>query len=231
MKTPAFLQRLRTAWHKMPAAERRRAVAAAALLSLGSYAAFHGLVSSPRLVAAQHNLGRVQQLADKARTAAPAPTAPRRSQKTPAQLARDLTLLQDKLGSQRARLISLEQRFARLDQLEEHQALRLGLTELANSADIEVMSLENKGLRREDQRLMPTLDRLREMAAKNVFRRPLLRLTARASYRGLMDFLDGVARLPHVVSPVWIKVEVKTDATADEPATMQWLELTLDLAL
>jgi len=231
MKAPALFMRVAERWTNLPAAERNRALLAAALLALGAYAGFHAFVTMPELIKARGDLTRLQGRARNLDRVPAAASKPRASRRLPVQLQQDLAALEAELAAQRTRLATLQGRFARLDHLADHQAQRLALTELANAADIEVIKLESKGVRREDQRLAPTPERLKAMAEHNVFRRPLLRLEARASYRGLMEFLDGLAGLPHVVSPVWLRIDVKTDATDTTPATRQWLELAVDLAL
>lgn len=228
---PAWWQQWQARWQAMPAAERQRALLVAALFSVGGYFAFHSLVTAPQLVKARGDLNRLAARAKKS-SAAPAPVLPQRSSgKLPAELRQDLQVLDTRLQQQQQHLAELGRRFARLDQLADHQALRLALTELANSADIEVVRLETKGLPKEEQRQVPTPERLRELAQKNVYGRPLLRLEARASYRGLMQFLDGLAGLPHIASPVSVKIEVRTDGNDSTPATRQWLEVGIDLAL
>jgi hypothetical protein len=225
------LRALKTSWTTRPAAERRRYLLVGGLLLVGLLLAFHGMVTSPALVKAEGDLSRLQGRVAKQGKRVVAPPVPRLSGKSPGLLAKEIRGLESNLNLQQARLAELEPRFAPLDSLSQHQSLRLALTALASSADLEMLKLEQKGIRKDEQNLSPTPERLRALAEANPYKRLLLRFEARASYRGLMQFLDGLAALPFVVSPVWISVEVKTDAQAGQPPRRQWLEVAMDLAL
>lgn len=225
------LRALQARWRSVTAAERRRYFLVGGMLLAGLFALFHGLVTAPALVKAQDDLTRVKGRAAKQGKQEAAPPVPRLSGKSPGLLAREVKGLESQLAIQSTRLADLDPRFAPLDKLEEQQQLRLALTALANSADLEMLKLEQKGIAREERDLSPTPERMRALAEANPYKRPLLRFEARASYRGLMQFLDGLAALPFMVSPVWISVEVKTDAREGQAPRRQWLEVALDLAL
>lgn len=225
------LRALQARWRSIPTAERRRYFLVSGMLLAGLLALFHGLVTAPALVKAQDDLTRVKGRAAKQGKQEAAPPVPRLSGKSPGLLAREVKGLESQLAIQSTRLADLDPRFASLDKLEEQQQLRLALTALANSADLEMLKLEQKGIAREERDLSPTPERMRALAEANPYKRPLLRFEARASYRGLMQFLDGLAALPFMVSPVWISVEVKTDAREGQAPRRQWLEVALDLAL
>ena len=160
-----------------------------------------------------------------------APPVPRLSGRSPSSLAKEVKNLESQLLIQRERLANLEPQFASLDDLEDHQQLRSAITALASISDMEMLKLEQKGVRKEEVGIAPTPERIKVIAAINPYKRPLLTFEARASYRGLMQFLDGLADLPFKVSPVRISVEVKTDAKDGQPPKRQWLEVALDLAL
>ena len=226
----ALRDRLTQRWQAMPAAERKRALITTVLLVFAGYAMFHAFVTMPEAKKLATDLNRARGRAQLAKESArkQRPVTPTRS---PFLLERDLGALKQVLAEQTRRLDTVRTRFADLENLAEHQQLRLGLADLANRSDIEVLSFETVGIRREEQHKAPTVERLREMAQSNRYQRPLLNMRARASYRGMMDFLDGLARLPHQVSPVRVNVQVKTNGDEHTPATRQWLELELDLAL
>ncbi|MDQ5887748.1 MAG: hypothetical protein RL210_331 [Pseudomonadota bacterium] len=227
----AWLERLQRQWQILPEAERRRVPLIVCLLLAGAYLAFYSLVTAPQISKLQGDINRLSgRLKKSATVSTPAPVV-RGSGKLPAELQQELRLVEQHLQQQQRHLQQLQARLAPLDRLADHQALRLALTELANGADIEVLRLETKGLPKEEQRQAPSVERLRELAQKNPYGRPLLRLEARASYRGLMQFLDGLADLPFMASPVAIRIEVKTDGSDTTPATRQWLEMAVDLAL
>jgi hypothetical protein len=134
-------------------------------------------------------------------------------------------------------------RFLPLDDLESLQALKSELARLAETGDMEVTALEHIYRRPEDSERPPTLELLREASEGNRYRRPLLRLKARASYRGLMQFLDGLAKLSHTAAPVWSDITVKSDRRppaqdnniigggGDTGPSKQWLEVEIRLAI
>ncbi|MBP6490194.1 MAG: hypothetical protein KA733_00500 [Thauera sp.] len=223
-------QRLRARWMALPAAERKRALLVGGLLVFSLFAGVHAFVTQPALTKLGTELNRARGRAQENAKAVPAP-AGRTPLRSPHALQADLDALDEALRTARSRRDRVRARFVDVADLAGHQALRLGVSSLANDSDIEVAAIETVGVRREEQRLAPTVERLLEMARANPYGRPLMRLRARASYRGLMDFLDGLAELPHVAAPVRIAIEVRTDATPDAPASRQWLEIDLELAL
>ncbi|MDR2164930.1 MAG: hypothetical protein LBO79_04725 [Zoogloeaceae bacterium] len=140
----------------------------------------------------------------------------------------------EKLERERARF---ERRFLPLDDLESLQLLKSELTRLAESGDMEVLALEHIYARAEDRERPPTLELLKE-ASQNAYQRPLLSLKARASYRGLMQFLDGLDTLTYAAAPVWSNIAVKTGKTAGSSDSLnnsaqvkQWLEVEIRLAV
>jgi hypothetical protein len=225
------LRALKTRWQSVPAADRRRYFLVSGMFLAGLLALFHGLVTSPALTKAQDDLSRIKGRASQLGKQVVAPPVPRLSGKSPGLLAKEVKGLEGQLNIQRARLVEFEPRFASLDDMAAQEQLRLELTALASRADLELLKLEQKGIRKEEKDLAPSPERLRALAEANPYKRPLLRFEARASYRGLMQFLDGLATLSYTVSPAWISVEVKTDAKEGQAPRQQWLEVALDLAL
>ncbi|MDR1853635.1 MAG: hypothetical protein LBR05_01865 [Azoarcus sp.] len=140
------------------------------------------------------------------------------------------------LEAERNRLVA---RFLPLEDLESLQALKTELTRLAASGDMEITALEHIYQRAEDRERAPTLELLKSAAASNPYKRPLLRLKARASYRGLMEFLDGLTRLSRIAAPVWSDVSVRAEDEAARAANVignpgaprQWLEVEIRLAI
>ena len=57
-------------------------------------------------------------------------------------------------------------------------------------------------------------------------------MRARASYRGLMQFLFGLSDLPYVAAPVWsdITIGVERNPKTQVPVR-QWLEITIRFAV
>jgi hypothetical protein len=225
------LSTLAARWRVLKPEERKRYVLALSVILLGGLALFHALVTTPTQLKAERDLIRVKgrvSLLDKQKAT---PPVPRLSGKSPMVLAREVQGLETRLVDQRARLTDLEPRFLGIDDLDGQQQQRLAITALAGSADMEMLTLEQKGIRKEEKHLAPTPERMRALAEANLYKRPLLHFEARASYRGLMQFLDGLSTMNHAVSPVWLSVEVKTDAREGKAPSRQWLEVAADLAL
>lgn len=140
------------------------------------------------------------------------------------------------LEAERARLNA---RFTPLDDLETLQALKSDLTRLAESGDMEITALEHIYRRPEDRDHPPTPELLKSASEGNPYKRPLLRLKARASYWGLLAFLDGLSTLPQIAAPVWSDISVKTgdlnrdrgDVFGIAQAPRQWLEVEIRLAI
>ncbi|MDR0528997.1 MAG: type II secretion system protein M [Zoogloeaceae bacterium] len=141
----------------------------------------------------------------------------------------DLARARASLERQEAELERLLARFVPLEDLESLQMLKAELTRLAENGDMEVIALEHIYRRPEERDRPPTLELLKESMTANPYKRPLLRLKARASYWGLIAFLDGLSGLSHVAAPVWSDVSVKSDAAPN--STRQWLEMEIRLAI
>lgn len=156
------------------------------------------------------------------------------------QARQELTKAQESLGILDQELVRLDRRFIPLEDLESLQALKSELTRLAEEGDMEIIALEHIYRRPEDRERPPSLELLKEASLANPYKRPLLSLRARASYRGLMQFLDGLQQLSRIAAPVWSHIEVKSDK-ADKPkrgndfdsagTPRQWLEVELRLAI
>jgi hypothetical protein len=157
------------------------------------------------------------------------------------EIQKELAQARETLAGQEEKLGRLNARFAPLNDLESMQSLRSEITRLAESGDMEIVALEHIYRRAEDKDRPPTLDLLKEAAQDSPYRRPLLRLRARASYRGLMQFLDGLRTLTFIVAPVSSSIQVRMDLApqrdapvlgpAGQRAAKQWLEVEIRLAV
>lgn len=158
------------------------------------------------------------------------------------QAAQELAKAQESLAVLNQEQARLNGRFIPLKDLESLQALKSALTRLAEEGDMEIIALEHIYRRPADRERPPTLELLKEAGQDNPYKRPLLSLRARASYRGLMQFLDGLQQLPRIAAPVWSNIEVNSDqpekgsrsnaATPANAATpRQWLEVEIRLAI
>jgi type II secretory pathway component PulM len=237
------LHHLAAFWHHFTPAERHQTVGALCFL----LALFYGLLF---WYPDHKQLGdltyKQQKQAVRDRTAAKANSDPTKNkalqnfnidgldvQATRQELARAQASLAT-LDTEQTRLMA---RFVPLEDLESLQALKSELARLAESGDMEVTALEHIYRRPDDRERPPTLELLKEASAANPYKRPLLRLQARASYRGLMEFLDGLPKLSKIAAPVWSDITVKTDRPSrDKPlnslgVSRQWLEVEIRLAI
>lgn len=217
-------------WSALPENERRRVPMVLGILLLASTLLLHGVVNLPARTKAEQTLSRMTGRALKAK-AGPKVAVPRWTGRSPAALGIEVAGLKEELQTQKAKLALLEPRFAALSEIGPTRELVDALTRLAEASDMELTLLEQKGLKREEKGQPPSVERLAQLASQSPYKRPLVRLTARASYRGLMGFLEGLAELPHETAPVWVSVEVKTDASGGQRPRLQWLEVTMDLNL
>lgn len=145
---------------------------------------------------------------------------------------KELETLRARLDETRAAVQSLNAAFVPLEDTLAMNALKTGLTSLAEAGDMEVLAVEHIYARPDDKDRPPTPQLIAEAARSNPFQRPLLLLRARASYGGLMQFLFGLAELPYVASPVWsdIAVGVERHPETKQPVR-QWLEVTIRFAV
>ncbi|MDR2260139.1 MAG: hypothetical protein LBE06_04225 [Azoarcus sp.] len=149
---------------------------------------------------------------------------------------KDLDQVRATLTRQEAELSRLTARFTPLDDLESVQMLKSELARLAESGDMEVIALEHIYRRPDDRDRPPSQELLKDSAQGSPYRRPLLRLKARASYRGLMQFLDGLGALTYIAAPVWSDIQVGVDTRPRDilgtsNAPKQWLEVEIRLAI
>lgn len=224
------LQALQDRWQRLSPADRRRVPLVLGIVLVAAALLAHALVTLPERTKLTQDLSRVRGRADQLKKAPKVPL-PRWTGKSPTTLAREVAGLKAELERQRARLADLEPRFAPLDELEPNRQLLDALAQLAERSGLDLELLETRGLKKEDRALAPSLQRLQQLAQSNPYKRPLVRLQARASYRGLMQLLDGLQAMPYRVSPVWLSLEVKTDAPAAGRPRLQWVQLTMDLTL
>ncbi|MDR0672958.1 MAG: hypothetical protein LBF93_04695 [Zoogloeaceae bacterium] len=141
------------------------------------------------------------------------------------------------LETERERLLA---RFVPLDDLETLQAMKSGLARLAENGDMEVTALEHIYHSSGGHDRPPTPELLKSESEKSPYKRPLLRLKAKASYWGLMQFLDGLSSSLRVAAPVWSDISVKVEKARSSnsqnvfgaaEAPKQWLEVEIHLAI
>lgn len=220
-------------WQALSTRDRNVAVALAVALLIGLYALLAWPHSGGRLKEMEYQQQK-QRARQKAGAGRPAATQalPDLGGQSPEQARKELDALRARIEDLKARQTALRARLLNLDDTEGMLALKSQLISLAENGDMEVQSLEHVFVREGDQNRPPTPELLAEAAGRNPYKRPLIRLKARASYRGLMQFLGGLGRLDHIAAPVKADVRVKS-APAGTPATspQQWLEVELQFAI
>lgn len=222
------LQVLGKAWQKMPAKERNLVTAVVALIVVGLY----GLLVWPRTDDRVSRLDyELAKMAAREKATRRAPTQelvppPSLGGKSPPEAERELAELKQQLERVRGEVLALKQRFVPMDDSLAMNALKSGLTALAEAGDMEVTAIEHVYERKEDKDRPPTPELIQKAAQANPFRRPLVILRARASFRGLMAFLEGLQDLPYIAAPVGcdIVVRVERDPKTELPIR-QWLDV------
>lgn len=224
----------RRSWEKLPASDRNLRTAAVGGVLIALYAGLVWLPANERIAKLEYDL---QKMTVREKSAAKAEAKP--LQPPPSLGGRNLREAESELQGLKAQLDelslelrSLNARFVPLDDSLAMNALKSGLTSLAEAGDMEVMAIEHVYTRSEDKDKPPTPQMLQEAAKTNPFKRPLLVLHARASFRGLMQFLDGLNQLPYVAAPVGsdIKVEVERHPQTQAPVR-QWLDVRIKFAV
>lgn len=224
----------RRTWEKLPAKDRNLRTAAVAFALIGIYAVLLWPQAGKRIGKLEYDLEKMavrEKSAAKteAKPLVPPPSLGGRNQRD-AEL--ELQGLKTQLEEVTLELRGLNARFVPLDDSLAMNALKSGLTSLAEAGDMEVMAIEHVYTRSEDKDKPPTPQMLQEAAKGNPFKRPLIVVHARASFRGLMQFLDGLHQLPYVAAPVGsdIKVEVERNPQTNAPIR-QWLDVRIKFAV
>lgn len=224
----------RQGWEKLPAKDRNLRTASIALLLIGLYAVLVWPQANKRIGKLEYDLEKMAVREKSAAKAEAKPLAPPPSLGGKSQRDAELEFqaLKTQLDEVRLELRGLNARFVPLDDSLAMNALKSGLTSLAEAGDMEVMAIEHVYSRSEDKDKPPTPQMLQEAAKGNPFKRPLIVLRARASFRGLMQFLDGLNQLPYVAAPVGsdIRVEVERNPQTNAPIR-QWLDVRIKFAV
>lgn len=223
-------------WVALSARDRNIAIGVAIAICVGIYALLIWPMAGKQIARIEYDLQK-QAVRDKAssKATAAAPQAQLMAGlggKNVSEAKRELDSLKRQLEDKRAELTRLNAGFVPMDDLLAMNVLKAGLTSLAEAGDMEVLALEHVQGRTDDKDRAPTVQAIREAALANPFKRPLVTMRARASYHGLMQFLDGLSALPYVAAPVAsdIEVEVERDPKTQAPIR-QWLRIQIKFAL
>lgn len=225
------MNRLIEAWRGLPAETRRTLLAGLAVLFIVFYA---GVVWKTH-----KSLGEVRYALEKqaARTREIGTKNDVPSSDLgggdPAQIARELAALKQRLVDEDAKAYALRRQFLDYERTDTAQELKDRLTRLVDQGDMELIGLTHVFARKEDRDRAASKELLDAAAKANRFGRPLLQLRVRSSYEGLMEFLDGLDTLPWIVSPVSADIAVKVDdKLRDERGEpLRWLEAEFRLAI
>lgn len=231
---PSRLRSLLTFWRGLPAKEKNTYTAISIALCIAVYFGLIWPLGHTRLGKIEYEMEK-QGMREKASAKVanlPPPPPPNLGGKNPTEARRELDALRQQLEETRKDVARLNASFVPLDDTLALNVLKTGLTSLAESGDMEVLALEHVYLRVEDKDRPPTPQMIKEAAQANPFRRPLIVMRARASYRGLMQFLDGLADLPYVAAPVSSDISVKVERNPQTGAPLrQWLEVQIRFAV
>lgn len=228
------LRQARAAWSRLSAKDKNTYTAVAGAVVAAVYFALLWPLAHQRLTRMEYDLEKqaVREKNAAKQQAAPAAPPPNLGGRNPKEAERELEALHSQLEETRAEVARLHAAFVPLDDTLAMNALKTGLTRLAEAGDMEVLALEHVYLRTEDKDRPPSVELIREAAQGNPFKRPLVVMRARASYRGLMQFLAGLSSLPYVAAPVWSDIAVQVERPAEgRSAGRQWLEVKIRFAV
>lgn len=225
------MNRLFDAWRRLPAETRRTLLAGISVLFLVVYTGVvwktHKALGETRY-ALEKQAARTRELGAKAN-----PPPSDLGGGDPAQVARELAAIKQRLVEEDARAYALRRQFLDYERTDAAQELKDRLTQLVDQGDMELIGLTHVFANKEDRDRAASRELLDAAAKANRFGRPLLRLRVRSSYEGLMEFLHGLDTLPWIVSPVAADIAVKVnDKARDERGEpLRWLEIEFRLAI
>ncbi len=230
----SHIRRWQRAWQKRPDKERNLIVAGSGLGLIILYAVLLFPLADRRIEKMAYDLEKIAirskaTAKSEAKSAAPPAALLGKSQ---SQAEQELKDLRSQIESLSGEMQQVRAQFIPLDDSLAMNALKSGLTSLAEAGDMEVMAIEHVVTRSEDKDRAPTPAMIKEAAEANPFKRPLIVMRARASFRGLMQFLDGLNQLPHVAAPIAsdIKVVVERNPQTNAPVR-QWLDVKIKFAI
>jgi hypothetical protein len=226
-------------WRKLSGAQRWQAVLGLCVFLIGFYALIIHPVGKNKLETLRYREEKLNIRIKNSGGGGFTPGKQDKNELSMEQANREVAKVEATLNDLKKEQQRLLQRFVALDDLEGLQVLKSALAQLAESGDMEITAIEHIYARKEDRDAPPTQERLLFAGQENPYKRPLLRFKARASYRGLMRFLDGLGDLPYLAAPVWSDIHVNSekrpkttgnnlDTSASKPR--EWLEVEIHLA-
>lgn len=221
-------------WERLSPKERNLHAAGVAMTLIAAYALLLWPQTSSRIskLAYDQEKMAVREKNSAQNAAKPVAPPPSLGGKSLPAARTELAELESQLKTVRSELQHLNARFVPLDDSLAMNALKSGLTSLAEAGDMEVTAIEHVYLRIEDKDRPPTPQLIQEAAKQNPFKRPLMVMKARASFRGLMQFLDGLVSLPYVAAPVGCEITVEAERHPQTNAVIrQWLQVNIKFAV
>jgi hypothetical protein len=146
------------------------------------------------------------------------------------QARREIAKVEATLSGMKTEEKRLLERFVALDDLEGLQVLKSALARLAETGDMEIIAIEHI-YAQAGRDTPPTRELLMAAGQENPYKRPLLRFKARADYRGLMRFLDGLEELPYIAAPVWSDIRIGSGKNAPTRANEAAARLEVEIHL
>ncbi len=148
---------------------------------------------------------------------------------TVAELSTSLNVLRTATENVKKREVAIRQKMAPRGDLDAHQKLKVAISQLASNSDMLLDKMTDVGLSASEAETLASEQRWNKLA-QNSIKRPLLHFEARASYQGLMQFLEGLNKLPYLVAPLHFDIQVKLQ-NDDDGMLRQWLSVTMVLSL
>lgn len=221
-------------WQQYPAKEKNTYTAIAVAVCIALYFGLVWPVAYKRLTKLEYDLGKqaIRERATAKNASSPPPPPPSLGGKNLIEARREQEALHQQLEETRADLMRLNARFVPMDDGLAMSVLKSGLTGLAEAGDMDVLALEHVYLRSEDKDRPPTIQMIQEAAQANPFKRPLIVMRAEASYRGLMQLLDGLSSLSYIAAPVSSDISVQVERHPQTKAIIrQWLAIQIKFAV
>lgn len=219
-------------WSSMPRTKQNLLLAFVAGIAL---LVFFGVEMQRMDKKARQIAAQIDMREKRKRNAAPA-GRPSAATADPRKLAEERRLLEKQVADLASRVETQEARLAPLDDPGAQQRLQLALARLAQESDVEMEGFRLiDETRNRDEKLAPTVERLRKALA-NDFKRPLYLFSAKASYHGLMQVLAGLGGFEYAVVPVDLAVRVQVELAPKRPnererrVLRQWLDVQMILA-
>jgi hypothetical protein len=197
------LQALLDKWHKLSPGERLRYQITALFLMFAIYGLILYPISHGRLVESKKMLSRrLDRIKKRGGGDEKAEAGP-----NPRMLAGKLAKVEAQLKGNATVYGALDVGFAPLESGAERQQLMLEISRLAERSGLQLQSVSRKGAGGPKEMTITAED--------PVLGRPLLIVTGQARFEQLLNFLDGLKRLPYQVSVMNLKLKLKLKLKLD----------------